>query len=149
MSLLFNITDNKEGRGMTRDTLLHCITSNDSSNQWQGWLVCLITCQGAGDELGHRELFLLIEKPRHVLVQAGDVNKLQLGGIFLSTIIKKYIFYFLKKSFFVFSQATFVEQKQKKKGQLKVFSKMKILTNVLNLIDLTFKNVLQGILFLT
>ena len=51
--------------------------------------VCLITCQGAGDELGHRELFLLVEKPRHVLVQAGDVNQLQLGGIFLSIIIKK------------------------------------------------------------
>jgi len=46
-----------------------------------------IACQGAGDELGHRELFLLIEKPRHVLVQAGDVNQLQLGGIFLSELV--------------------------------------------------------------
>jgi len=43
-----------------------------------------IACQGAGNKLGQSELFLLIEKPRHVLVQPGNVNQLQLGGIFLS-----------------------------------------------------------------
>jgi len=43
-----------------------------------------ITCQGAGNILGHGELFLLVEEPGHVLVQAGNVNQLQFGRIFLS-----------------------------------------------------------------
>jgi len=50
-------------------------------------LYSLITVVGGDNPVlgeDHGELFLLVEKPGHVLVQAGNVNQLQFGGIFLS-----------------------------------------------------------------